>query len=311
MNRRNFKVGDEVTWPQRGPSRPWHRGRVIWARDPAGSDSLRSVRSDLEKLRARHYATTVLNPSRGYLVEVLGPLGGRSLYAPLALNMRPYTSGMEEPIDMRGTPITPEALAQVFASANDAPRIEALQRELDELKAHLAEYEPESEEVRDESRQRRLDEAQAQLPAGWDLAQDADRDGRYHVHHELWPAAPVYLRLSDDPPWRSWWECGAIVTSGRFDGLADTSLGNYRDLVALLRPGGPTPARAIRDWSGVSLRSDEADLIREILVDWYSWVDARQPMGTHWAGAELNGSRRVDLMHAVAVKFKLLGGGAV
>ena len=116
--------------------------------------------------------------------------------------------------------------------------VDELRRERDELRARLAVLEPKPAEDPDELRQRLVQEAAGQLPAGWSMTEEL-RPGRYRVRHELWPAAPVYLHLSDDPPWRSWWECGAITVTGEFFSLANTSLRNYPDLVALIRTGRP------------------------------------------------------------------------
>lgn len=129
-------------------------------------------------------------------------------------------------------------LIQLRAFHAQASEMGELHRERDELRACLATLEPKSAEDPDELRQQLIREAAGQLPAGWYLTEEL-RPGRYRVHHEIWPAAPdVFLDYSlDDACF--WWRCGAITVTGEFSNLADTSLRNYPDLVALIRTGRP------------------------------------------------------------------------
>ncbi len=86
MPKQKFKVGDVVKFFARHPRDPRHTGKVLWAR----GDDLKSfctIRDELVPLGAAHFCFSVGGPGRGYVVEVIGPKGGRKIFAPREANM--------------------------------------------------------------------------------------------------------------------------------------------------------------------------------------------------------------------------------
>lgn len=86
MPKQKFKMGDTVEFFARHNSDPRHVGKVIWAR----GDNLKSfgtIRDELVPLGAAHFCFSVGGPGRGYIVEVIGPKGGRKLFAPREAHM--------------------------------------------------------------------------------------------------------------------------------------------------------------------------------------------------------------------------------
>lgn len=85
MATQKFKTGDTVEFFSRRNT-PRRVGKVIWARgaDPKGASQLWQ---ELHPLCATNFTHAVGRPTRGYLVEVRGPFGGRMLFAPLEANM--------------------------------------------------------------------------------------------------------------------------------------------------------------------------------------------------------------------------------
>lgn len=86
MPKQKFKVGDTVRFFARYHRDPRHVGKVIWALGGT-LKSFDTIREELVPLGARHFCFSVGSPGRGYIVEVLGPKGGRRLFAPREANM--------------------------------------------------------------------------------------------------------------------------------------------------------------------------------------------------------------------------------
>lgn len=86
MATQQFKVGDVVEFFSRRNT-PRRVGKVIWAKgtEPKGSER---IWDDLLPLDAQRLTYVVRRPTHHYIVEVLGPRGGRQLFAPLEANMK-------------------------------------------------------------------------------------------------------------------------------------------------------------------------------------------------------------------------------